>query len=178
MERNNGIAKVLMVIGIAEIILGFIAGLVFGRVEVSSYSSEQIWSVTFIWWISSFVSGMLVIGLSEIIELLHKLNLQFQSNDVSSSKKIATTSTVENTSLNENKSLKLAENGTTMIIDYFEKKGEKVQDIIMTPFEDLCLVKVNDKFELVEVGGFNPSIKDINEFSEVKEWFNTNKNLS
>lgn len=75
-SRQNKIANILFWIGVIEIVAGFILGLSLGNVEVSRYRNEQIWSVTFIWWIASFVSGMLIIGISEIIEQLHKLNIK------------------------------------------------------------------------------------------------------
>lgn len=75
-ERENKISSVLTWIGILNIGAGLILGFVIGRENVGIYAAryEQVWSLTFIYWIAGFVSGMFFIGLSEIIELLHKIN--------------------------------------------------------------------------------------------------------
>ncbi|NUU62453.1 hypothetical protein [Paenibacillus agri] len=76
LERENKISGVITWIGIINIAAGFILGLVFGRENVGLYSDtyEQIWSVTLLYWAAGFVSGMFFIGISEIIEQLHKIN--------------------------------------------------------------------------------------------------------
>lgn len=70
---NNGIAKVLKIIGLIEIIGGIILGLIFGT-EQGMYSSSINGSTFFIWSSLGFVSGMIFIGFSEIIELLQSIN--------------------------------------------------------------------------------------------------------
>lgn len=70
---NNGIAKVLKIIGLIEIIGGIILGLIFGT-EQRTYSSSIDGSTFIIWSSLGFVSGMIFIGFSEIIELLHSIN--------------------------------------------------------------------------------------------------------
>ncbi|CAH1200608.1 hypothetical protein PAECIP111893_01496 [Paenibacillus plantiphilus] len=77
-SRKNKIAIALIWIGVLNIVVGFILGIMLGRENVGTYTDryEQIWPLTFIYWISGFVSGMFFVGLSEIIEQLHKINLK------------------------------------------------------------------------------------------------------
>ncbi|MFB5281912.1 hypothetical protein [Peribacillus sp. Hz7] len=81
---ENSVAKILRIIGIVEIILGVILGFILGRVDVGSFTERyvQVWSTTFMWWIVGFISGMLIIGLSEVIELLHKINKKVGKDEV------------------------------------------------------------------------------------------------
>ncbi|MFC3745547.1 hypothetical protein [Paenibacillus sp. GCM10012306] len=76
LEREKKISGVLTWIGIVIIAAGFILGLMFGRENVGLYSEtyEQLWSLTLLYWAAGLVSGMFFIGLSEIIEQLHKIN--------------------------------------------------------------------------------------------------------
>jgi len=65
MKTNNVIAKVLFVIGALEIIAGIILGIALGTEEESAFHF-------FLWLVSGTVSGMLFIGISEVINLLDK----------------------------------------------------------------------------------------------------------
>lgn len=62
---KNTIAKILTVIAWITFICGFIAGLILGD---DKYGFS--YTIAFIWWSSTFVSGILFLGFAEIIELL------------------------------------------------------------------------------------------------------------
>src|SRR5690554_2841434 len=62
MNSSNRIARVLFIIGILEIIVCCIIGLMIGQPML-----------TMMWWIGGFVSGMIITGLSEIIKLLQEI---------------------------------------------------------------------------------------------------------
>lgn len=68
--ESNRIAKVILWIGIIEIVLAFIVGIVIGKPE-STYDSFS-WGTAFSWWGAGFISGMLIIGFAEIISILHE----------------------------------------------------------------------------------------------------------
>ncbi|OAB33123.1 hypothetical protein PMSD_15525 [Paenibacillus macquariensis subsp. defensor] len=78
LDRGNKIASVLTWIGVAIIVASIILGVVLGRVDVGGFieSYEQVWSITIIYWIAGLISGMFFIGLSEVIEQLHRINLK------------------------------------------------------------------------------------------------------
>jgi len=76
-SNDNPIARILLVVGILEIIAGFICGIVFSQVEVQGYiGKETEFNITvfFTWFISTLVSGLLIIGFSEVIRLLSSIN--------------------------------------------------------------------------------------------------------
>lgn len=76
LERENKISAVLVWSGIILIVAGLIFGLVLGRQDPLGlgFTYTQVWSVTILYWVSGFLSGMFFIALSEIIEQLHRLN--------------------------------------------------------------------------------------------------------
>ena len=78
LSRENAIAMIITWIGFIEIIIGIIIGIALGSEDVGSYyrSTEHNWTITIIWWVASFIAGMFIIALSEIIEQLHQLNLK------------------------------------------------------------------------------------------------------
>ena len=53
-------------------VLCFIVGIVLGQPE-KSYDSDFVLSIVLYWWIGGIVTGMLIIGFSEIINLLQRL---------------------------------------------------------------------------------------------------------
>lgn len=88
LERRNKIASVLTWIGVAIIVAGIILGVVLGRVDIGTYGEkyERVWLLTIIYWATGLISGMGIIGLSEVIEQLHSINLKMgkepeQEND-------------------------------------------------------------------------------------------------
>ncbi|GGH18810.1 hypothetical protein [Paenibacillus segetis] len=79
LDKENKISIILAWIGIIYIVVGFILGLVLGK---DSDGYEQVWSLTFIWWVGGLISGMFFIGLSEIIEQLHRINMKLRKEPV------------------------------------------------------------------------------------------------
>ncbi|WP_019638137.1 hypothetical protein [Paenibacillus fonticola] len=70
-SKNNKIAVVLLWTGLSIIAAGIIGGIILGYDDY-----ERLWLVTFVYWVSGFLSGVFFIALSEIIEQLHKLNMK------------------------------------------------------------------------------------------------------
>ena len=77
---ENPISKALKVIGVLEIAAGLIIGLILGYEDSAYGSSEMNFGVVFYWTIIGFVSGMLFIGFSEVIQLLHNINEKLRKN--------------------------------------------------------------------------------------------------
>jgi vacuolar-type H+-ATPase subunit I/STV1 len=66
--QTNTVASVIFFIGIVEIVAGLFLGFYFG------YNGNEIrWSITSPIWVMGFVSGMMLIGFSEVIKLLHSI---------------------------------------------------------------------------------------------------------
>jgi fructose-specific phosphotransferase system IIC component len=75
---SNSIAKSLSAIGWFFIIGGIVAGFIAGiKTEtVVSYFTKNMnfqWTVAIVYWVVSLVSGVLMLGVAEIINLLERL---------------------------------------------------------------------------------------------------------
>ena len=76
-DRSNSVAKVLRGIGIADIVLGFIASIIVGLVVADSVEGGIGFLAFLCWFGVSIVSGMIFIGFAEIISLLQQsVNIQ------------------------------------------------------------------------------------------------------
>jgi len=64
---ENKVSRVLKVIAIVVFIIGFISGLVI-------WANATNFIVLIVMWASSFVAGMLFLGLAEIIKLLQEIS--------------------------------------------------------------------------------------------------------
>src|SRR5690625_3034171 len=76
MDNNNRIAQVLYIFGVLQIVLGVIIGILLADTEVQGYYgsySEFSWPIFWVSAISGTVSGVLLVGFSEIINLLNKI---------------------------------------------------------------------------------------------------------
>ncbi|MFC5465979.1 hypothetical protein [Lederbergia graminis] len=67
MYHQNRIAKVIFNMGIIVIIAGAVIGYILG-----SQSYETEWIIVLQWWMTGFLSGLLFIGFSELIEIQYK----------------------------------------------------------------------------------------------------------
>lgn len=79
MGTNNVIAKILYYAGIIIAVLGVIFGFVFGRFEYAS-TSVIIWGQVFDWALRGVFSGLVLIGLSEVIKLLDNIHYLLKGN--------------------------------------------------------------------------------------------------
>ncbi|UCZ55042.1 hypothetical protein LGQ02_10085 [Bacillus shivajii] len=172
MNYQNRVANVLFLIGLIIIFAGAIFGLFFG-IAIGS------WSVVFYYSIGGFIIGMLFIGFGELIEkqtennTLFKTYLKAQNIQVDS---INTEETEDNKVTNfGGENWVLHDDDREQLHKFFEKKGEKIQEIIPTPKHEYCLVKINDEYVLVKAGTFISYYKDgIDKFPEIKTWFENN----
>lgn len=72
-KRENSIASTFRVIAWFIFIGGFLGGLVFGRDNYGYRYSEFSFSLAMIYWVSAFISGMVFMGIAEVISLLQRL---------------------------------------------------------------------------------------------------------
>ncbi|WLD92631.1 hypothetical protein [Alkalihalobacillus sp. AL-G] len=154
-EKKNTIAKILIIIGVAIMGIGFVFGLIVGTSR-----EGLLWSVAFSTWFSSFVYGMIIIGLSGVIELLDtKLTVtnslleqikipdkEFNLSDVHKNERPIQKGEkqAEQPKKPENLWL-LYDEDRERIKDLFSKDGKIVEKIIKTPVEDLCFVKLSSE---------------------------------
>ena len=73
-KRNNTISIIFKVLACMVFIGGFIAGLIAGFVFARTLL------VTLIYWASGFISGIVFLGFSEIIQLLYEIKNSIKKN--------------------------------------------------------------------------------------------------
>lgn len=71
-DKKNPVASIFTGIGCAIFVIGFFLGIFLGQ-GVHSYHSDFSFTVALIYWGISFISGMLMIGIAEIIKLLNDI---------------------------------------------------------------------------------------------------------
>ena len=187
-SRENSIAQVISWVGIITWIISFILGLYLGNSFYYGYD----WSVTFSWWASGFVSGILIIGFSEVIELLHKI--YHGQRNTSEDKVVVQNSFVrmEKVGLSEENLLKffqknnpswpIDQNVIQKIVDLYDMQGKIIEEVTITPFEKHLIVKTKKKgdtisyYEIVKTYGNDPINFPIEKELEIKNWFEKNNN--
>ena len=79
---KNEVANVLKIIAGVIFVGGIITGIAMGVQEIETgyyYTFTEkvfVWSVALVCWVSGFISSALIWGFSEVINLLHKIQLQ------------------------------------------------------------------------------------------------------
>ncbi|MGF6949952.1 hypothetical protein QF028_002457 [Neobacillus sp. B4I6] len=100
---GNPVGKALRVIGIVDIIAGVILGLILDNND-EIYGSSFNFSVFILWSVTGFVSGLIFVGFSEIIELLHNINIKLgKSNNTISENNLNEVSKKDDYSPTKNK---------------------------------------------------------------------------
>ncbi len=169
MEKQNSVAKVLRVIGIAIMIGGFFLAIIVGS---SAPEGGLFWSSTLTVLFSSFTTGTLFVGFSEVIALLQKIHDQLNHDRTQTS---ASSSGNVRKGV-EQKAWHPSPQDLEDILDLYQDKN--VREIKTSPYEDYCVVQIEgeDHIEVVELGGFKP--KKVSADSEpdlvndLQKWFN------
>lgn len=192
MKKENLIAQILFIIGVVVIALGFIIGLITGYTVVDfvdyggfvdyEYHEDNgvstfIGSVVLTWTASGFISGMLFIGLAEIVELLHKINLKLRVNskEMDISDEPNDNDESDHFEIPDNDEQTISEVDTERIHKLY--KNHTIEEIIPTPYEYFCIVKLSGKtsYDIVELGGFVPNIlsdkEQLDVQKSVKAWY-------
>ncbi|MGP4108597.1 hypothetical protein [Virgibacillus sp. L01] len=164
--NENIVAKILFIIGIAQMSIGLIVGLILGNAD---YHGVMNWSIVFMWTIGGFISGMLFLGFSEIIKLLHAINEKtpsLQKEAFQIINPLEEDSPVSR-SLEESDKQKIEE----------KYRDEEISEIIQSPKEGYCLVKFKSSagyyVKVVNVARFG--VEEVHD-TEIKytiiEWYN------
>ena len=77
-SSTNTIANVLRGLGWATIILGFIVGLIVAGNNDEILTDIPSWKLALPYIVGGSVSGIFMLGFSEIIDLLHQINLKIK----------------------------------------------------------------------------------------------------
>ncbi|MGD6779309.1 hypothetical protein ACQCT3_06330 [Sutcliffiella horikoshii] len=155
---QNQIGAVLKVVGGIVIALGFLLGVI-GGTQTQSF---LFFVTTFL---GSLVTGMVLIGLSEIIRILEVIN----KNIPKRSRKTASNS---NETLFDAPPQQMSTKEEDDIKDFLQKHNVEIEKIIPTPKEDFFIIKTSARYMLIEMGGFTPKIIDEEKWPEdLVGWF-------
>lgn len=149
---QNQIGAVLKVVGGIVIALGFFLGII-GGAQTQSF----LFFVTTL--LGALVTGMVLIGLSEIIRILEMIN----ENIPKRRKKIAVSS--NDTLINETPQ-PLNTKEQEDIKSFLQKHNMEIEKIIPTPMEDFFFIKTSARYMLIEMGGYTPKIIDEEKWPE------------
>lgn len=159
---QNQIGAVLKVVGSIVIALGLLLGIIGG----SQTNSFLFFVTTFL---GSLVTGMVLIGLSEIIRILEVIN----ENIPKRRRKMARSS---NDTLFDSPSQPMSTKEEDDIKGFLQKHDVEIEKIIPTPKEDFFIIKTSARYILIEMGGFTPKIINEDKWpEELVGWFENNK---
>ena len=149
---QNQIGAVLKVVGGIVLALGFLLGII-GGTQLQSFS----FFVTTI--LGALVTGVVLIGLSEIIRILEVIN----ENIPKRRKKMAVSS---NDTLIDSQPQTLNVKEEDDIRVFLQKHSIEIEKIIPTPMEDFFFIKTSARYMLIEMGGYTPKIIDEEKWPE------------
>ncbi|MFC4558976.1 hypothetical protein ACFO3D_12310 [Virgibacillus kekensis] len=180
---ENIVARILFIIGIAQMAIGVLVGLVLGN----QYASLMNWSVFFTWAIGGFILGMLFIGFAENIRLLDAINKKTLPRDPWNSEtrqeddtKAAVSPEIhgvneEGINRGSTASWRLEEEDRNEIKQFYV--GHEISEIVPSPYEGYCLVKL--KYEesffvrVVDINGFGvQEVEDAELKHSIIKWYN------
>ncbi|SES65063.1 hypothetical protein SAMN05216389_101252 [Oceanobacillus limi] len=179
--KENQVAKILYIIGIAQIGIGFVLGLIVGATETVIYGPNGFgqvqsgfnFSIFITWTLGGFVSGMLFIGFSEVIKLLHEINWKMKVPESGKAEGLMLDTNQKQVNVTVNWELEEAE--LEKIKDFYQE--EEIIEIIPANIEGYCVVKLQQEtgrmIRIVEVSGFG--VEEINEGKTKKKiirWYN------
>lgn len=68
-------------------------------------------------------------------------------------------------------SWKVTELDLKLINGYYLSDGLKADEVLQTPFENYCVTKIGDKYELFKIGcSYRPVVVPFKENLEIKQW--------
>lgn len=173
--KTNSIANILFIVGIVIMIIGFILGFVFGIQTYSVFGMEILWFVVFTYWFGGLTTGLLFIGIAEIIEILDtklgSINEKLPDNPKLQPKNQAEKKISSHLSEIDKQTLSKAEGN--FIKEHFDEKGIEVNNISKTPLDGLCVVEFSDGIEkIIDIRGFSPEEVPSEKWDyKMKAWF-------
>ncbi|ASK61031.1 hypothetical protein CFK37_01785 [Virgibacillus phasianinus] len=167
---ENIIAKILFIIGVAEITIGIFVGIVFGAAN-ADFGNQFGWGIFFTWSIGGFILGMLFIGFAENIQLLQRIYLKMGDDKVEMD--FETVMADETSTAPEDWYLPVDDR--EKIEHYY--KNETILEITPSQIEGYCIVKLeygsNEFVRVVDIHGFGVhEVEDEEIKSSIITWYN------
>ncbi len=154
-NKENTVAKALMIVGYLAIVVGMITGFSYG-------SQEELGELRGVIGLSLFISGIIwgivFFGFSEVIKLLQGIYNQGlpKKSVIDTLNEQGSSATIEQKKVDSGV---VSDAARGEINEFFKNRGNTVQSILPTDKEDFYLVKVDDEEVVVELGGFSPVVR-------------------
>lgn len=166
--HENIVAKILFIIGVAEITIGIFVGLLFGF-ENAGFGNQFSWGLFFIWSVGGFILGMLFIGFAENIQLLQRI---YRKLDV---KEAEQDHVLVEEMPTEPEEWFIPSADQKKIEEYY--KNETIIDITPSHIEGYCIVKLeygsNEFVRVIDIHGFGvQEVQDEATKSSIITWYN------
>ncbi|WP_404451484.1 hypothetical protein LG329_14285 [Virgibacillus necropolis] len=165
---ENIIAKILFIIGIAQITVGILGGILCA-IQVSDYVDTFSWGIFFAWSIGGITIGMLFIGFAENIQLLQRINSKMNVEELDQEEEL-----VEAIPTDPNDWFLPGED-REKIEQYYQ--NETIIDITPSNEEGYCVVKLeygsNEFVRVIDIHGFGVrEVQDEEIRSSIITWYN------
>ncbi|MFZ3580108.1 hypothetical protein [Virgibacillus sp. DJP39] len=165
---ENRIAKVLFIVGVAQITIGLFVGIVFGLANVD-YGGEFSWALFLTWSIGGFILGILFIGFAENIQLLQRIYLKMSNEE-----EMETGEELSMEYPSDSNEWFLPEDREKIGLFY---KNETILEIVPSLIEGYCIVKLeygtSQFVRVVDIQGFGASeVEDGEIKSSIITWYN------
>ena len=167
--HENTVAKILFIIGVAQITIGIFVGLLFGF-ENTGFGNQFGWALFFTWTFGGITLGMLFIGFAENIQLLHRICIGMDVKEPEQDQV-----RLKDSPPIESEGWFLPFEDRQKIEAYY--KNETIIEIIPSNIEGYCIVKLeynsNEFVRVVGVHGFDVrEIQDEVIKSQNITWYN------
>ncbi|WP_430788083.1 hypothetical protein VBD025_18160 [Virgibacillus flavescens] len=169
---ENIVAKILFIVGVVQITIGLLGGVIFGAAGMD-YGNTFNWGLFCLWFIGGFTLGMLCIGFAENIQLLHRIYLRMNNDEIVNRNEIVYEEEIEQE--NETNEWYLPYEDREKIEHYY--KNESILDIVPSMVEGYCIVKLmhgsTEYVRVVDVHGFGlREVDDEETKSAIIAWYN------
>lgn len=166
---ENIVAKILFIIGVAQITIGIFIGLLFGF-EGSGFANQFGWALFFTWSVGGFVIGMLFIGFAENIQLLQRIYFKMGGDNEPQQGQMMP----EEEAIGPEDWF-LPFEDREKIEQYY--KNETIIEIIPSHIEGYCIIKLeygsNQFVRVVDIQGFGiREVQDEETKSQIITWYN------
>lgn len=146
---KNIIHYLLLITGFVVIFIGIVVTLKYGSIATSDVFEEVSRKYSFSIFLPYAITGIVLIGLSEVVRLLQILIIHFVG--IPEKVKPDTENLVYN---KENGEISVSDKEE--IKEFYTEQSILIDNILRTKLEDFYIVMRGDEKDLIELGGFRP----------------------
>ncbi|MDG5788386.1 hypothetical protein QA612_12930 [Evansella sp. AB-P1] len=172
--KRNMIGTIILWIGIIFMVILFLIGIYSGN---AASHFGMAWPVTLTWWGYGFVIGMLIIGFSEVIELLNRIWLAQPKGELMENHQVLGSNSEK---INPKDVIidKLGGHTANRIYELYGMQGKVIEEVIITPYKNKMIVKARlegddqSTYDVVNTAGNDAINSPLNKDPELEAWFN------